>query len=53
MAVYSDSDRNSMHVAMADEAVRIGPAASQQSYLRGDTILKVYYTGERRYCLLN
>ena len=30
-----------MHVAMADEAVRIGPAASQQSYLRGDTILKV------------
>jgi len=41
VAVYSDSDRNSMHVAMADEAVRIGPAASQQSYLRGDTILKV------------
>ena len=32
-----------MHVAMADEAVRIGPAASQQSYLRGDTILKVQH----------
>jgi len=41
VAVYSDSDRNSMHVAMADEAVRIGPAPSQQSYLKGDHILKV------------
>ena len=33
--------RNSMHVAMADEAVRIGPPPSQQSYLKGDTILSV------------
>ena len=30
-----------MHVAMADEAVRIGPPPSQQSYLKGDTILSV------------
>ena len=33
--------RNSMHVAMADQAVRIGPPPSQQSYLKGDTILGV------------
>jgi len=41
VAVYSDADRNSMHVAMADEAVRIGPPPSQQSYLLKDTILEV------------
>ena len=33
VAVYSDADSNSMHVAMADEAIRIGPPPSQQSYL--------------------
>jgi len=41
VGVYSDADRNSMHVAQADEAIRIGPAASQQSYLRQDVILQV------------
>ena len=41
VAVYSDADRDSMHVAMADQAVRIGPPASGQSYLRGDKILEV------------
>uniref|UniRef100_A0A8C2J6X3 Methylcrotonoyl-CoA carboxylase subunit alpha, mitochondrial n=1 Tax=Cyprinus carpio TaxID=7962 RepID=A0A8C2J6X3_CYPCA len=41
VAVYSDADRQSMHVAMADEAYHIGPAASQQSYLRMDKILDV------------
>ena len=30
-----------MHVAMADQAVRIGPPPSQQSYLKGDAILSV------------
>ena len=38
-AVYSDADANSRHVAMADEAVRIGPAAASESYLRADRII--------------
>jgi len=39
VAVYSDADRNSLHVRMADEAERIGPAPSAGSYLRIDRIL--------------
>jgi len=39
VAVYSDADRNSLHVRMADEAERVGPAASSESYLRIDRIL--------------
>jgi propionyl-CoA carboxylase alpha chain len=41
VAVYSEADRNSPHVRYADEAVCIGPAASSQSYLRGDKIIEV------------
>merc|ERR1719228_3220915 len=41
VAVYSDADRDSLHVSMADTAVRIGPPPSQQSYLLQDTILEV------------
>lgn len=41
VAVYSDADVNSLHVEMADEAYHIGPAASQQSYLRADKIISV------------
>lgn len=41
VAVYSDADKHAMHVAMADEAYNIGPAPSQQSYLRMDKVLEV------------
>ncbi|XP_074860536.1 methylcrotonoyl-CoA carboxylase subunit alpha, mitochondrial isoform X3 [Carettochelys insculpta] len=41
VAVYSDADKNSMHVAMADEAYFIGPSASQQSYLAMEKIIQV------------
>jgi acetyl-CoA carboxylase biotin carboxylase subunit len=39
VAVYSDVDRTSLHVRMADEAEHVGPAASAESYLRMDRIL--------------
>jgi len=39
VAVYSEADRHSMHVAQAGEAMAIGPAAAAQSYLRADVIL--------------
>ena len=39
VAVYSDADAGAPHVAMADEAVRIGPPPARESYLRGDVIL--------------
>lgn len=41
VAVYSEADRESLHVKFADEAVCIGPAASSESYLLGDKIIKV------------
>ncbi|MFC6446701.1 acetyl-CoA carboxylase biotin carboxylase subunit [Shinella zoogloeoides] len=40
VAVYSDADRNALHVAMADEAVHIGPAPSAQSYIVIDRIIE-------------
>jgi propionyl-CoA carboxylase alpha chain len=40
VAVYSDADRDALHVQMADEAVRIGPPPSIQSYLLKDRILQ-------------
>lgn len=39
VAVYSDADRHSMHVAMADEAVHIGAAPAAESYLQQDRII--------------
>ncbi len=39
VAVYSDADRDALHVATADEAVRIGPAEASGSYLNVDAIL--------------
>jgi propionyl-CoA carboxylase alpha chain len=40
VAVYSDPDRNALHVQMADEAVYIGPAPSAESYLVADKIFE-------------
>jgi 3-methylcrotonyl-CoA carboxylase alpha subunit len=40
VAVYSEADANARHVAMADEAMAIGPAPAAESYLRGDVIIK-------------
>ena len=39
VAVYSDADAGAAHVAVADRAVRIGPAPPADSYLRGDVII--------------
>ena len=39
LAVYSEADEQSLHVQLADEAICIGPAPSNESYLRADRIL--------------
>src|ERR1700688_4945763 len=39
VAVFSDADRGSLHVRIADEAEHIGPAPSSERYLRSDRIL--------------
>jgi 3-methylcrotonyl-CoA carboxylase alpha subunit len=40
VAVYSDADRNALHVSMADEAVHIGAAPPRESYLVGERIIE-------------
>ncbi|MBJ6132546.1 acetyl/propionyl/methylcrotonyl-CoA carboxylase subunit alpha [Ochrobactrum sp. Q0168] len=40
VAIYSDADAHALHVEMADEAVRVGPAISAQSYLNVEAIIK-------------
>ncbi len=39
VAVYSEADREARHVALADEAVLLGPAPSRESYLVADKII--------------
>ena len=41
VAVYSDADRDALHVRMADHAFHIGPAPSNESYLRWEKIIEV------------
>lgn len=40
VAIYSDADRNALHVAMADEAVHIGPPPANQSYIVIDKVMQ-------------
>ncbi|MBK1623542.1 acetyl-CoA carboxylase biotin carboxylase subunit [Afifella marina] len=40
VAVYSEADRNALHVEMADEKVAIGPAPASESYLKLDKIIE-------------
>lgn len=40
VAVYSDVDKNALHVLQADESVRLGPAPASESYLNQDLVLK-------------
>jgi acetyl/propionyl-CoA carboxylase alpha subunit len=40
VAVFSEADRHSKHVYMAEEAFCIGPAPARESYLRQDRILE-------------
>jgi 3-methylcrotonyl-CoA carboxylase alpha subunit len=40
VAVFSDADASARHVALADEAIRIGPAPAAESYLRAEAILE-------------
>ena len=41
VAVYSDADANAKHVAVCDEAYRLGPPPARESYLRGDLIIAI------------
>ncbi|MEO8042412.1 MAG: acetyl-CoA carboxylase biotin carboxylase subunit [Acidobacteriota bacterium] len=41
VAVFSDADREALHVRMADEAYNVGPPPSNESYLRGEKLIGV------------
>src|ERR1700738_4420692 len=39
VAIFSEADKDALHVALADEAVAIGPPAARASYLNGERII--------------
>lgn len=41
VAVYSDADRSALHVRLADEAYRLGPAPASESYLNAEKIIEI------------
>ena len=41
VAIYSEADRNALHVRYADEAVCVGPSPSSESYLKADRIIDI------------
>jgi 3-methylcrotonyl-CoA carboxylase alpha subunit len=44
IAVFSDADRNAQHVALADEAIRVGPPPAKDSYLRIEAMIEAART---------
>jgi len=46
VAVYSEVDRDRLHVAVADEAYLLGPGPAPESYLRGDLIVEAALRAE-------
>ncbi len=46
VAIYSDADRTSLHVALADEAYHIGPPAPSESYLVKEKIIEIAKTSK-------
>jgi acetyl-CoA carboxylase, biotin carboxylase subunit len=46
VAIYSDADRTSLHVALADEAYHIGPSAPSESYLVKEKIIEIAKTSK-------
>ena len=41
VVVYSDADRDALHVTLADEAYRLGPPSPAESYLKIDTLIEI------------
>src|SRR4029453_17520776 len=41
VAVYSDADKDALHVTACDEAYRLGPPPPRESYLDGDAIIEI------------
>ena len=52
VAIYSDADRNALHVEMADEAVHIGPPPANQSYIVIDKVMEAIKATGAQACLL-